>query len=296
MMRQSKEERNGKSRGNRADKRGNKRQGIGGRGLETLENIDENSPVIKFFMNCRKELDKKHDRYEKLVKLSRDITIESKRIIFLLHTFCSSKPEKQDEILTEAETRLNNLVSSSFKSVSEELNSEDQYQYNRAFTSGMQEFVEALTFYSYLKFGSLCGWSDIRKKLIYTQLDEDDTHSEIKTSSLIVTPADYLLGVEDMTGEMMRLCINSLATGNVDGSFKSCSFVRNLYTRLLSLNNVGSKEYFKKLSVTKQSLEKMENFCYMIHTRASEIENKVIADIVTSKIEDSRVDEDEGFY
>lgn len=31
------------------------------------------------------ELDDKHDRQEKLVKASRDITIESKRIIFLLH-------------------------------------------------------------------------------------------------------------------------------------------------------------------------------------------------------------------
>lgn len=31
------------------------------------------------------ELDTKHDKYERLVKMSRDITIESKRTIFLLH-------------------------------------------------------------------------------------------------------------------------------------------------------------------------------------------------------------------
>lgn len=160
----------------------------------------------------------------------------------------------------------------------------------------MQEFIEAVTFYSYLKNGSLCGWLDIKRKFIYEQPEDENGLDEMKTVSLFVTPADYLLGLEDSTGEMMRLCINSLATGNVDGSFKSCSFVRNLYTRFLSLNNVGSKEFFKKLNVTKQSLEKMENFCYMIHTRASEIENKMIADIVTSKIEDSRIDEDEGFY
>lgn len=294
-MGQSGEERNGKNKGNRIEKRGNKRLRVGGRGLESLENIDESSPVITFFMNCRKELDKKHDKFERLVKLSRDITIESKRIIFLLHTFCSSRPDKQEEILTEAETRLDNLVSSSFKSISEELNSQDQYQYNRAFTSGMQEFVEAVTFYSYLKYGLLCGWADIKKKFIYAQPEVEDRCREMK-STLFVVPADYLLGLEDLTGEMMRLCINSLAIGNVDGSFKSCSFVKNLYTRFLSLNNVGSKEFFKKLSITKQSLEKMENFCYMIHTRASEIENKMIADIVTSKIEDSHVEEDEGFY
>lgn len=32
------------------------------------------------------ELDTKHDRHERIVKISRDITIESKRIIFLLHS------------------------------------------------------------------------------------------------------------------------------------------------------------------------------------------------------------------
>ena len=30
-------------------------------------------------------LDEKHDKHERIVKLSRDITIESKRVIFLLH-------------------------------------------------------------------------------------------------------------------------------------------------------------------------------------------------------------------
>jgi len=33
---------------------------------------------------CR-ELDAKHDKHERIVKLSRDVTVESKRTIFLLH-------------------------------------------------------------------------------------------------------------------------------------------------------------------------------------------------------------------
>lgn len=51
------------------------------------ENIQDNSnnPFLAEFQNYQKELDNKHDRHERLVKLSRDITIESKRIIFLLH-------------------------------------------------------------------------------------------------------------------------------------------------------------------------------------------------------------------
>lgn len=32
-----------------------------------------------------RELDSKHDKHERIFKLSRDITVESKRTIFLLH-------------------------------------------------------------------------------------------------------------------------------------------------------------------------------------------------------------------
>lgn len=46
--------------------------------------IDDNSPIIKSFRIFQIELDSRNDRYERIVKLSRDITIESKRIIFLL--------------------------------------------------------------------------------------------------------------------------------------------------------------------------------------------------------------------
>jgi hypothetical protein len=59
---------------------------IGDKAREVLENIDASSSVIKCFQQYAAELDFKHDKHERIVKLSRDITIESKRIIFLLHT------------------------------------------------------------------------------------------------------------------------------------------------------------------------------------------------------------------
>ncbi|MBZ3872698.1 Translin-associated protein X [Sciurus carolinensis] len=50
------------------------------------------------------ELDVQHDNYERLVKLSRDITMESKRTIFLLHRITSAAD--MEEILTEPEVKL----------------------------------------------------------------------------------------------------------------------------------------------------------------------------------------------
>ena len=46
--------------------------------------MDENCPTVPVFRQYQIELDRKHDKHERLVKLSRDVTIESKRIIFLL--------------------------------------------------------------------------------------------------------------------------------------------------------------------------------------------------------------------
>ena len=50
---------------------------------------DDHNPLLPIFRNYSKELDTKHDRYEKIVKIGRDITVESKRIIFLMHTIDS---------------------------------------------------------------------------------------------------------------------------------------------------------------------------------------------------------------
>lgn len=46
-----------------------------------------NSEIVKQFQQYAAELEDKQDRYERIVKISRDITIESKRLIFFLHTF-----------------------------------------------------------------------------------------------------------------------------------------------------------------------------------------------------------------
>jgi len=41
--------------------------------------------ISSAFRLLQTELDERHDKYERLVKLSRDITVASKRIIFSVH-------------------------------------------------------------------------------------------------------------------------------------------------------------------------------------------------------------------
>lgn len=53
----------------------------------TIESSSQSTreTTLAMFESFREILDEKNDRYERLVKLSRDLTIQSKRIIFLLH-------------------------------------------------------------------------------------------------------------------------------------------------------------------------------------------------------------------
>ncbi|XP_064913828.1 translin-associated protein X isoform X3 [Columba livia] len=85
------------------------------------------------FKSFQLELDTRHDKYERLVKLSRDITIESKRTIFLLHRFISAP--NGEEILNESEVKLD-AVRRKIKQVAQELIGEDMYQFHRAISPG----------------------------------------------------------------------------------------------------------------------------------------------------------------
>lgn len=79
------------SNGNRGRYRGKKSNPkVGEKAGEALRDINDDNPKMKLFRALASELDDKHDRYERIVKISRDVTIESKRIIFSLHSLSSA--------------------------------------------------------------------------------------------------------------------------------------------------------------------------------------------------------------
>lgn len=296
---------------------------IGDMGKEVLDKLDENSQVIKQFRNYSIELDDKHDRFERIVKLSRDITIESKRIIFLLHTI--DRDEKHEAILNEADKRLENITKFPFKNIAKELDGHDSFQYIKAYRPGMQEFIEAMTFQQYLKNKQLTNWNHIGAALNYkiekqenktisnqeknslkdqenvSQQQEESTATKesnlemIKYIQTTLIPQDYILGIADLTGELMRKCINNLSTGNIAGCFETCNFVRNMYQGFLGITTFSGREINRKLLTLKQSLNKIENVCYTIKIRGSEIPRHMLASVAIAQTEEN-IDEDEGFY
>jgi predicted translin family RNA/ssDNA-binding protein len=181
---------------------------------------------------------------------------------------------------------------------------------------GLQEYIEAVTFHDYLMNNSLQSWTKIQRGLNYTNKDvssagesrstatdeenamytcSPDNYDEDGSFRTLVSPVDYLLGVADLTGELMRKCINNLGSGNIEGCYQTCTFVREIYSGFLGVSCTGFKEISRKLVTLRQSLSKMENACYTIHVRGSEIPKHMLADVI-SGTQDDFLEEDEGFY
>ena len=119
-----------------------------------------------------------------------------------------------------------------------ELEGEDPWFYLRAYTAGLQEYVEALSFYHHLKFGELISWEEVGQSTKNSTTGNTvETDSENPTDSVPVDPtkdnkeevifgevlvprADYMLGVADLTGEVMRQAVNSAGAGNARMCFQ----------------------------------------------------------------------------
>ena len=154
-------EEKGKQRNFRGGRRGGHR-GSNHRGNYTKDvdkEAEKNNPFYSQFKNHANFLDKRHDKRQRLVKLSSDITIESKRIIFLLHRIRQKPMKENDEdheenveqtatntkdslseedekIFVEADDRLRELEGDLWKQVAAELADEDDFMYLRWYTGG----------------------------------------------------------------------------------------------------------------------------------------------------------------
>ncbi|XP_074531180.1 translin-associated protein X [Halichoeres trimaculatus] len=274
-----------------------KREGEGGprRNTDTVRDVSSSpsSPVIAAFRVFQQELDTKHDKYERLVKISRDVTIESKRTIFLLHRVTSVTDPA--EILNEAEVKLDG-VRQKIGQIAEELRGEDLHQFHRAFTPGIQEYVEAVSFLHYIRHRSLISLEEINARLVFMRAEDKDSSEALPPGAQVltfqVTPSDYLLGVADLTGELMRMCISSVGNGDIDTPFQLSQFLRQIHDGFSYIGNTGPYEVSKKLHTLRQSLGKVEDACYTLKVRGSEIPKHMLADVFSSR--SALIDPEEG--
>ena len=115
-----------------------------------------------------------------------------------------------------------------------ELRDEDHYQYIRAYSAGPQEWIEALSFYYFLKFKKISSFAFVQQQLEFrldksdtvndtSEIPEKESNDSTDTEKLVVTvtvpQSEYILGIADLTGELMRNAINALGAGNMEICF-----------------------------------------------------------------------------
>lgn len=239
----------------------------------------QKSHISQCFQEYQKELDCRHDKHERLVKLSRDVTIESKRAIFLMQR--SSGSNKSDEVLDQAWQKITGIQQQKFLPMAKELHGEDPHQFLRAYSAGLQEYIEAVSFYHYLKSKTLVSLEQVQSDLTFTVQSDDTEPPQEKAIRVHVPPSEYMLGLADLTGELMRFAINSVGSGNLDCPNDVCAYLRQMLGGFESLGQV-SREMNRKVYTLRQSLQKVEAACYTLQIRGSEIPKHMLKDVFRS--------------
>ncbi|EDV20313.1 uncharacterized protein TRIADDRAFT_32160 [Trichoplax adhaerens] len=219
------------------------------------DDAKNNNDIATQFVKYQMELDRKNDKHERLVKSSRDITIASKRCIFLLHRALNDS-SKQEEVLLEAKNKLDEIQIKQWSKIVAKVDNDDRYLYARAYWPGLEEFVEAMTYYYYLKESKLISLSQF--------IDLAPLPGKL------LTAYDFAAGIADLSGELMRLCINASGSGGESRCYRICVFIRVIYKRFVGLSK-KIKGLTKKCHQVQQNLAKIENTCYELKLRKAEV-------------------------
>ena len=192
-----------------------------------------NEPLLQnsmkeLFNELRKDLEKKDKNREELIVKSRPIIKDSKQAIYAIHKGALREAEK---LIKAAKKELDSL-----KKKSEE-------QHVGAYGAALQEYVEAETYYGYVK----------SKKLV-------------SNKELGVDSENYLLGICDLTGELGRRAVFSVVNEDFSEVKEIKKFVSQIYEEFLKFEFRNS-ELRKKSDSIKWNLKKIEEILYDLKIR-----------------------------
>ncbi|KAH7883828.1 Translin [Phlebopus sp. FC_14] len=232
--------------------------------------------VQSAFDQFRKEIDDENDRRERLIKASRDITNLSKKVIFLLHRIMTDDAHdalEQSKLASQRGLEKLREVRAIYASMKVDVQDDLFWRHQRSISPGLQEYIEALSFAHYLGHGTLVTYSHVQRTL-------SDNNGVLYFPLPI---EDYLLGLSDLTGELMRLVISGIARkGGRVRARQVCAFVRQCKADFERFTPFV-KGLRKKQTVTGQSLEKIEDAVYAIVIRSSEYDlpPEILDDIIS---------------
>ena len=170
------------------------------------------------FKKIRKELEDFEKQREIVITKSREIIKLSKQIIYSLHR---NNLKEAIKFVKEIKTKIKKLPHEHY-----------DVNFNKV---AFQEYVEAITYYEFYK-----------KKKIPDR------------KSLNVSTEDYLLGLCDLTGELVRKAVNSAINKNYKEVFEIKELVSDIYEEFLKFN-LRNGELRNKMDSIKWNLRKLED-------------------------------------
>jgi predicted translin family RNA/ssDNA-binding protein len=185
----------------------------------------------KDFEEIRKEMKEFDAVREALIAKSREVVILSKKIIYSVHRKDMKEAEKA---AVEIKKKVNEIIKST---------SESELEYSGSRRIALQEYVEAIAYLEYVKNGRL---------LSHKELGVDDE--------------SYLLGLCDLSGELVRNAINGAIEGDVKNALAVKEFVSELYWEL-SQFDFKNGEIRRKYDGIKYDLKKLEDLVLQLKLR-----------------------------
>ncbi|WVR08986.1 hypothetical protein IAU60_006046 [Kwoniella sp. DSM 27419] len=256
-------------------------------GSSSHEPVSRRQHLLSTFEAYRAQLDTDNERREKLIILSRTITQLSKKLIFHLHRGATSSDSVRQKCLKDARSKEREIWVN-FGKIRDELTSagrddreatEAFWKWNRQVSPGLEEYIEGLSFLWYLEHRSLIPLAEVQSTL----------SDEAGEPLVAVTPEDYILGMSDLTGELMRYATNALSTGDHETPLAVCDFVRTVKAHFDGIPPHMLFKLSKKQEETTRSLEKIEKVCYALRLRLIEFADRpeILAQMAKRALEDA---------
>ena len=177
--------------------------------------------MLKDFNEIRRHLQEFDSRREETISTSREIIKLSKQIIYSIH---------RDDI---------KITESLIKEIKVKLSKLDKKHYDTNIDCvAFQEYVEALCYYEFVKTGKI------------------PSHKELK-----VDVDHYLLGLCDLTGELVRKAVNGIIKKKYKEALKIKELVEEIYGEFLKLD-FRNNELRVKADSIKYNLKKLEDIAY----------------------------------
>ncbi|KAE9410744.1 Translin [Gymnopus androsaceus JB14] len=187
----------------------------------------------------------------------------AKKTIFLLHRLAmEAQGASARAKASKAGMEKLGQVQKMYADIRHELVDDQFWRYQQQVSPGLQEYIEALSFAHFLEHGGLITFEEVQRTLC----------GEDGVPYFPLTISDYLLGVSDLTGELMRFAISGFShPGGSKEALDTCIFVRNCKADF-DMFTPHVRYLHKKQAVTAQSLAKIEDAVYTAVVRTSEFD------------------------